>query len=144
MFKNTFLRCLGLVLTLTMMFSSTAFGSAAKKGFFDCTDHWAATEIDVMTKAGVINGVGGNRFNPNGTVTRAEFVSMAARAVGIEGVDYKNAYKDISGSEWYASVVQAAHDVGLINSGMISNENSLPLPYSLLILSSLSIRASIC
>lgn len=42
-------------------------------------DTWAYAYIDALAEAGIVKGSGGGRFNPGGTVTRAEAACMLAR-----------------------------------------------------------------
>jgi 3D (Asp-Asp-Asp) domain-containing protein len=46
-------------------------------------DHWAASAIEGLAAAGVLKGVGGGLFQPERTMTRAEFVTALLRARGI-------------------------------------------------------------
>ena len=47
-------------------------------------DHWAAKQIEILTDAGVIVGYPDGTFKPDEDVTRAEFASMAIKALGQE------------------------------------------------------------
>jgi hypothetical protein len=40
---------------------------------------WAADAVEAMAKAGIINGIGGGRFAPKNTATRAEVATLLAR-----------------------------------------------------------------
>lgn len=44
-------------------------------------DAWYRTAVATMTNIGIVNGVGGNKFAPNASITRAEMVTMMARFV---------------------------------------------------------------
>ena len=52
--------------------------------FRDCRSHWAKDYVNRAADAGWVNGVGGGLFQPDGTLTRAMFVTMLA---GLSGVD---------------------------------------------------------
>ncbi|HCW50592.1 MAG TPA: hypothetical protein DGR79_00760 [Clostridiales bacterium] len=45
-------------------------------------DHWAAGAITALAETGVLEGTGGGRFEPERTVTRAEFLTALIRARG--------------------------------------------------------------
>ena len=47
--------------------------------FYDCRHHWAKTSIEAAASAGWVNGVSAGEFQPNGTLTRAAFVTMLGR-----------------------------------------------------------------
>ncbi len=98
------------------------FGAAsAQAAFTDVEGHWAADVINSLADRGVINGVSDNTFNPEGTVTRAEFLKMAMTAVGIQKVSLrKGECLDATASDWYAPYLQSALDKGLIPEDMIA------------------------
>ena len=45
--------------------------------FTDIQGHWAEDVIKTLAENGKVSGVGDGKFNPDGTVTRAEFLKMA-------------------------------------------------------------------
>ncbi len=51
------------------------------------TDVWYAGYIATATKYGIVNGVGDNKFNPNGTINRQQAATMVARAAKLCGMD---------------------------------------------------------
>ena len=56
--------------------------------FTDVTeDKWYAASVGTASAYGIINGVGGGRFNPEGTITRQEAAVMVARAAKLCGMD---------------------------------------------------------
>ena len=108
-------------LTAAVVISSLAVSSYAyAANFTDTQGHWAEEIINTLSDAGIVNGVGGDRFNPDGTVTRAEFVRMALGAAGIGTTPYRaGECLDVSANDWFAPYVQSALDKGLIPEGMI-------------------------
>jgi len=48
---------------------------------------WYAGYVGTASSHGIVNGIGGNKFNPNGTITRQEAAAMVARAARIIGLD---------------------------------------------------------
>lgn len=50
-------------------------------------DQWYASYIGTANKYGIVNGIGGGLFNPNGTITRQEAGTMVARAAKLCGMD---------------------------------------------------------
>lgn len=73
------------------------------------SDFWASDYILEMHKAGIINGMGDNKFEPNGSVTKGQFVKMITAAAGIK------AGAAADGEHWAAPFVKAAKDASLIN-----------------------------
>jgi hypothetical protein len=48
---------------------------------------WYAGFAGTANQYGIVNGVGGNKFNPGGTITRQEAATMVARAAKLCGMD---------------------------------------------------------
>jgi len=94
-------------------FSFTTAGLPTQT-FDDIQGHWAQHDIELMASMGVAKGVGDNKFNPNGSVTRAEFVALLVRSFGvpIEPVS-ETSFKDVPPDAWLAAEVEAAHKVGI-------------------------------
>ena len=67
-----------------------ALGLPAKdtKAFTDVpSSKWYASYIGAANSSGIVNGVGGGKFNPDGTITRQEAAAMVARAAKLCGLD---------------------------------------------------------
>ena len=65
-----------------------AFALAGQQGepFVDVPqDAYYAEELAVAKAAGIVNGVGGNRFNPSGEITRQDMMVMLVRAMDAAG-----------------------------------------------------------
>ncbi|MCL2838555.1 MAG: S-layer homology domain-containing protein [Oscillospiraceae bacterium] len=70
-----------------------------------------------MYAQGVVNGVGNGQFAPNYNITRAQFAAILVRALGIPlNAESNNGdiFTDVNGTDWFASAVAAAYNVGLI------------------------------
>lgn len=80
--------------------------------FRDCRSHWAKDYINRAADAGWVSGVGGGLFQPNGTLTRAMFVTMLAGFAGVDEADYPGStFPDVPVGQWYApSVAWAASE----------------------------------
>lgn len=110
-------------IALAALASSMAFAATAMAAdFADIRGHWAEDVINGLADAGVVHGISNMQFNPDGAVTRAEFLKMAMGAAGIENVPYRNGEcLDVAPLEWYGGCVQSALDKGLIPEAMIEN-----------------------
>ena len=51
--------------------------------FTDVANHWAKSSILKMAAQGVIRGIGNNKFNPNGTLTKEQALILLLRAMGL-------------------------------------------------------------
>lgn len=88
--------------------------------FEDIENHWAKSGISDMYKAGIVNGVSENSFDPESEVTRAEFITMVMRMSKIKTDRYKEICTDIAGDEWYAQNMWGAYNAGIIPEFMMS------------------------
>lgn len=83
-------------------------------GLTDIGGHWAEEDIKEMYDKGIVQGDQEQRFHPDNTITRAELVAMVTRAIGLSEAEYAGRFADVSADDWYAGVIQAALDAGLI------------------------------
>lgn len=78
-------------------------------------DDWYGTTVSTLAHMGIIAGYEDGSFRPNAPITRAEFAAIAARFFENTDVDYPaGLFTDIAGDEWYADIVAAAAELGLI------------------------------
>ncbi|MEK0314576.1 glycosyl hydrolase [Cohnella sp. 56] len=85
------------------------------KNFEDVpSTHWAFDAVQTLTAKHVLYGVSESAFAPGAAITRAEFVAMLVRALGLGAADYAGGFNDVRSTDWYASSVQAAVDAGLV------------------------------
>jgi 3D (Asp-Asp-Asp) domain-containing protein len=69
---------------ITIGWSGVASAANAAETFSDVpAAHWAAPAVEDLAAAGVLKGVGGGLFQPERTITRAEFVTALLRARGL-------------------------------------------------------------
>ena len=82
--------------------------------FTDIKNHWAEQEITGLAEKKILNGVTETQFMPDKTVTRAEFAAMLVRAAELETAAYDGSFLDVGDGAWYANVIQAAKNYGLL------------------------------
>lgn len=70
-----------------------------------------AGSVGLMTNLGIINGVGNNKFNPTGSVTRGEWITMLYRAAGSPAVYSSVSFTDVP--SWCKDAVQWAVQNGI-------------------------------
>lgn len=83
--------------------------------FSDSKGHWAEETINVLRTENAINGVDNFRYEPDRSITRAEFLTLFISRLNIEDNAYDGAYADVSADAWYAAKIQNAKDLGLIS-----------------------------
>ncbi len=79
--------------------------------------HWAAKQIEELTEKGVIVGYPDGTFKPDDNVSRAEFASMAIKALGQEHTTVAQpvTFTDIDTSFWAYDAIQKALYFDLIS-----------------------------
>ena len=98
--------------------------AAAKTAFTDvAANDWFYEAVNKCVNAGIMNGVGDNQMNPNGTMTREMFFVMFARALGIkEQSTTKGLPAD--GDSWANGYINTLTDKGFVQ-GMDGKVNAL-------------------
>ncbi|MBT2765934.1 S-layer homology domain-containing protein [Paenibacillus sp. ISL-20] len=88
----------------------------SNRTFEDIQGHWAQSDIEQMANKLIVNGSADGTLDPNRTVTRAEFVAMLVRALGLAEKPQSSSYSDVWPKDvWYAGAVGAASEAGLID-----------------------------
>ncbi len=76
---------------------------------------WAVEGIDVLVKADVIRGVTATTFQPEKTLTRAEFTAMVIRALELEDNDAEASYSDVATNYWGYLEISSAQELGILD-----------------------------
>ena len=81
------------------------------------TNHWAAEQMDILSDKGVIVGYPDGTFRPDENVTRAEFASMAIKALGQEHTSVAQPvnFTDITEDFWAYDAIQKSVFFDLIS-----------------------------
>lgn len=101
--RNFFKLVLSLAVTISFTIPAVAFPDVD-------TNHWAAKQIEILTEKGVIVGYPDGTFQPDENVTRAEFASMAIKALGQQHtiVAQPVNFTDIDPTFWAYDAIQKA------------------------------------
>ena len=107
-------RLLAILLTVCMVISMAPAAFAAGSVFTDVNaDDWFAEEVEYVYDNGLMNGVGDNKFDPNGNVTRAMMWTTLARIAG----------ENTTGSDpWWLAGQQWAMETG-VSDGTMATDN---------------------
>jgi len=107
-------------------YSNSAYAVAENAvSFADVQKHWAKSDVELAAAKGLVEGVGGGRYDPGKAVTRAEFTVMLVRALGRGTSTAGNApYGDVKAGVWYSNAVAAAKELGLL--GFMSGSSFKP------------------
>lgn len=83
--------------------------------FDDLSSHWAKNDIEVLVEQKIVDGVTPTQFEPDRSITRAEFAALVVRSLGLTSVTSSTYFSDVDVSDWYADTVSTATYAGLIN-----------------------------
>ena len=78
-------------------------------------DAWYASAVEYVAENGIMNGVGDNLFDPEGSLTRAMFVTMLYRMEGEPAIVAQQTFSDVASDAYYAQAVAWAHENGVVN-----------------------------
>ncbi len=104
MFKNLLKGGLALVFALMLNNPAQAFYSDMNE------NHWAYQSIKFLTEVGVVVGYPDGTYKPDIPVTRAEFASMAIKALGQEdaNVTQEIHFSDVNNDFWAYDIIKRA------------------------------------
>ena len=88
--------------------------TAPGKTFTDIQAHVNQTAIEALASRGVISGKSANLFDPNATMTRAEFAAIVVRTLGLTPKANSN-FIDVGKNDWFAGYVGTAYSYGLVS-----------------------------
>ena len=89
-------------LTLTMYFSDVPAGQ------------WFYPGVSYVYHYGMMNGVGGNKFDPSGITNRAMLVTILWRLEGSPTPTTQKSFADVPANTWYTSAVRWAAANGIV------------------------------
>lgn len=93
-----------------VMCSEILFG---EKSFSDIKNHKNQKAIEELAKRGIINGKTDEIFEPDQTMTRAEFAAITVRGLGLNKKG-ENKFSDVSENDWFYDYVCIAYNYGII------------------------------
>lgn len=84
--------------------------------FTDTIGHWAESYINEAAGLGLINGMADGIYEPDGTMTRAQFVTILWRSQGSPEPTGPSSFTDLgANSGWYADAVAWAEQNSVVN-----------------------------
>ena len=116
----------------TITVKALGLTARANNNFTDVkSSDWFAPYVGTANSYGIVNGVGDNKFNPTGTITRQEAATMVARAAKLCGMntDYSTAAaRDVLAqfgdytkcADWARSSLAFCYDQGILDSSTLN------------------------
>lgn len=87
-------------------------------GFNDIKGHWAKDYITYLAARDYITGMTKDNFDPNGTLTRGQFVQLLANLANVDlkkyGSTEPSSINDIKSTDWFAPAVAWAVEQGIV------------------------------
>lgn len=86
------------------------------RSFDDVDSSPYALQINALSSLGVLQGTGDGTFVPEGELTRAELTALICQAMGYWCWESEKglSFTDVSGTDWFASSVEIASNLGFI------------------------------
>ncbi|MEK3731847.1 MULTISPECIES: S-layer homology domain-containing protein [Paenibacillus] len=91
------------------------------KTFTDLAGHWAEEAVKALAAKHLVTGVDERRYEPNRSITRAEFATLLMRALNHEGIradaaaSPAQAFRDVPAGRYYSEHVKQAATIGLMS-----------------------------
>jgi flavodoxin len=105
-----------LVLCALMLFSFAASACAAEGAYSDVSGgEWYAEAVMALREKGIMDGVGGNSFEPDGKFTRTQLATVLYRLAGEPAVKGEDDFSDTESGKWYSEAVLWASQNGVVN-----------------------------
>jgi len=83
------------------------------KNFDDIKGNEGETEILALAERGIVNGISDTLFEPDRTMTRAEFAAIMVKALGLS-TEKTDRFDDVKPDAWYNGYIGSAYDYGII------------------------------
>ncbi len=91
--------------------------------YAETKNHWAEEEINYLISNGIVKGSGNSGLKLESTITRAEFLALVARGMGIEEMAADNSFADVNVDDWHSGIIRACTELGIVKG---SGENFYP------------------
>lgn len=110
-----FKKAAAIVTTLAMLVTAIPMNVFADSLPSDIKGHWAEDIIKENIAAGNLKGDAKGAINPDSSITRAEFIAIVNRILGLtKESDKVSNFKDVKKNAWYRSEVAKALEAGYI------------------------------
>ncbi|WP_164716674.1 DUF7594 domain-containing protein [Paenibacillus whitsoniae] len=75
---------------------------------------WARTMVESLAAREIVAGTGTGVFEPNRSITRAEFLKLLLAALDLKAERAASSFKDVSSEAWYYQTVATAEKLGIL------------------------------
>ena len=102
------------LLAATLLIPAAAASPGSGNPLWDVQGHWAQKEIQEAVAAGWVDGYPDGSFQPEKTITRAEFTVIAMRFADLD-TSGENIFTDVNAGDWFYDQVVGSIRYGWIN-----------------------------
>ncbi len=110
----------GVLIVVLLALGLPIHGFAASSFSDVVSGHWAYNYVEYCYGQGIVEGVGNGKFDPDATLTRAQFITMMGRATYESEVQAQTTSSD----SWYSGYVRYLSNKGYLD-GIATDETSL-------------------
>ncbi|MCD8389312.1 MAG: S-layer homology domain-containing protein [Oscillospiraceae bacterium] len=119
--RKTVNHLIAMVLIVVLLAMGLPIYGFAASSFSDVVSgHWAYNYVEYCYGQGIVEGVGDGKFDPDATLTRAQFITMMGRATYENEVQAQTTSSD----SWYSGYVRYLSNKGYLD-GIATDEASL-------------------
>jgi hypothetical protein len=112
---SAWLRCVLVLTLLTAAFAPAATPCRAAADMPDMVGHWARDHVRRLVLAEIVKGLPDGNFHPEGTLSRAQFITMLGRAANLrDGRPARPTFTDLPSTHWAAGKVEAGVAAGIV------------------------------
>ena len=86
----------------------------AFKSFEDIQGHWSEKNVERLASRDIIRGKSDLSFEPDASLTVAEFVALVTRVLDVERTDKETLYRNVKPGAWYEQVIKDASASNLL------------------------------
>lgn len=92
---------------------STVVKPQKQELYSDIANHWAKGKIEYVTREGIFNGTGSDKFSPDAPMTRAMVVTVLGRVAGVKAEGRTTEFTDVVKGAYYEEYVAWAVENGI-------------------------------
>ena len=108
-------RIITVLVCIVLLFPLSVSSLAGGTGYDDVSgSEWYAGAVTALKEAGIMIGVGGGLFDPDGVFTRAQLATVLYRLAGEPDVSGEDGFTDTEAGEWYSDAVLWASQTGVV------------------------------
>lgn len=111
---------------VSVLYQGGVAEAEALVNFIDLNNHWSKSYVLPLAEAGIIKGKTLNRFDPDGQITRAEFLTLALKVANLPMEIYEPSYADVSENQWFAKTAYATYRGEVVDPNMVIDNKLLP------------------